>query len=47
MARIKDIIIPFTAWKNLVKEPVTIKEPLKREGAPRYRGFHSERLCIS
>jgi len=48
MARIKDIIIPFTAWKNLVKEPVTIKEPLKREGAPRYRGFHQNKVdeCI-
>jgi len=37
---IKDVLMPFTAWKNVVKEPVTIKEPLKREGAPRYRGFH-------
>lgn len=48
MARIKDIISPFTAWKNLVKEPVTIKEPLKREGAPRYRGFHQNKVdeCI-
>lgn len=48
MARIKDIISPFTAWKNLVKEPVTIKEPLKREAAPRYRGFHQNKVdeCI-
>jgi len=48
MARIKDIISPFTAWKNLVKEPVTIKEPLKREAAPRYRGFHQNKIdeCI-
>ena len=48
MARIKDILSPFTAWKNLVKEPVTIKEPLKREAAPRYRGFHQNKIdeCI-
>lgn len=48
MARIKDIISPFTAWKNVVKEPVTIKEPLKREAAPRYRGFHKNDVdtCI-
>jgi len=48
MARIKDIISPFTAWKNVVKEPVTIKEPLKREAAPRYRGFHKNDIdtCI-
>ncbi|MDI3527801.1 MAG: glutamate synthase small chain [Tenuifilum sp.] len=48
MARIKDIIVPFTAWKNLVKDPVTVKEPLKREAAPRYRGFHKNDVdtCI-
>ncbi|MBC7125176.1 MAG: FAD-dependent oxidoreductase [Bacteroidales bacterium] len=48
MARIKDIIAPFTAWKNLVKDPVTVKEPLKREAAPRYRGFHKNDVdeCI-
>lgn len=48
MARIKDILSPFTAWKNIVKEPVTIKEPLTREAAPRYRGFHKNDVdtCI-
>lgn len=48
MARIKDILSPFTAWKNVVKEPVTVKEPLKREAAPRYRGFHKNDIdtCI-
>lgn len=32
----------------MVKEPVTIKEPLKREAAPRYRGFHKNDIetCI-
>ena len=46
---IKDIISPFTAWKNLVVEPVTIKDPIKDKlGAPRYRGFHKNNLeaCI-
>lgn len=48
MARIKDILSPFTAWKNILKEPVTIKEPLEREAAPRYRGFHKNDVdtCI-
>ena len=48
MARIKDILSPITAWKHLVNEPVTIKEPLKREAAPRYRGFHQNKIdeCI-
>ncbi|MCK5808268.1 FAD-dependent oxidoreductase [bacterium] len=46
--KIKDVLQPFTAWKNLVKEPITIGEPHKREGAPRYRGFHQNSMdkCI-
>ena len=46
---IKDILIPFTAWKNVVKEPVTIKDPINdRPGAARYRGFHKNDIekCI-
>ena len=45
---LKDIISPFTAWKHVVKEPVTIKDPLSREGADRYRGFHKNEIndCI-
>ena len=49
MSSIKDILSPFTAWKNLFKEPVTIKDPLReRPGAPRYRGFHKNDVnaCI-
>jgi glutamate synthase (NADPH/NADH) small chain len=44
----KDVISPFIAWKNLVKEPVSIKKPLERQGAPRYRGFHQNDMdkCI-
>ncbi|MEA1911545.1 MAG: FAD-dependent oxidoreductase [Spirochaetota bacterium] len=37
---IKDVLMPFTAWKNLIVEPVTIKKPEEVQGAPRYRGFH-------
>ncbi len=37
---IKDVLMPFTAWKNLFVEPVTIKKPEEVKGAPRYRGFH-------
>ena len=40
--------MPFTAWSKVVKEPVTIKDPLNREAAPRYRGFHDNDVdeCI-
>jgi glutamate synthase (NADPH) small chain len=45
---IKDVLSPFLAWKNLFKEPVAIKKPLERKGAPRYRGFHQNDMekCI-
>ncbi len=45
---IKDILTPFTAWKKVFKEPVTIKDPINRPAAERYRGFHKNDLqtCI-
>lgn len=46
---IRDVLSPFTAWKNLFREPVTIKDPLNdRPGSARYRGFHQNDLekCI-
>lgn len=45
---LRDLFKPFTAWKNLLAEPVPIKKPLERQGAPRYRGFHKNDLekCI-
>jgi glutamate synthase (NADPH/NADH) small chain len=45
---VKDVLKPFTAWKNLLLEPVSIKKPLERQGAPRYRGFHKNDMekCI-
>ncbi len=49
MGSIKDILSPFTAWRNLAKEPVTVKDPLNdRPGAARYRGFHKNDIeaCI-
>ena len=36
----KDVLYPFTVWKNIVKEPVTMKDPHSNEGSERYRGFH-------
>ncbi len=44
---LKDTLIPFKAWGNLFKEPVTLKDPM-REGAERYRGFHKNDIakCI-
>jgi len=45
---IKDVLSPFTAWKNLFRDPVSIRDPLNRAAAPRYRGFHQNdiALCI-
>ncbi|MDY0142491.1 MAG: FAD-dependent oxidoreductase [Bacteroidales bacterium] len=48
MGKTNDILSPFTAWKHLIREPLTIKKPLEREGADRYRGFHKNEIdkCI-
>lgn len=48
MGTLKDIFSPFTVWKHALKEPVTIKDPLNRPGADRYRGFHQNAIdkCI-
>ncbi len=46
---IRDVLSPFTAWKNLFRDPVTIRDPLnERPGAARYRGFHQNDVdkCI-
>lgn len=44
---LKDTLLPFKAWGNLAKAPVTLKDPM-REGAERYRGFHQNDVdtCI-
>lgn len=42
----KDVLLPFTAWKYLVKEPVGIKYPDQVQGAPRYRGFHKNQVDV-
>jgi glutamate synthase (NADPH/NADH) small chain len=46
---IRNILSPFTAWKYLFRDPVTIHDPLTdRPGSPRYRGFHQNDMkkCI-
>lgn len=46
---LSDVLSPFSAWKNLFRDPVTIPDPLNdRPGAPRYRGFHQNDIekCI-
>jgi len=46
---VRDVIAPFTAWKNVFLDPVSIKDPInERPGAPRYRGFHQNDMdkCI-
>ena len=44
---VRDVLSPFTAWKHLFREPVTIRDPLtQRRGAPRYRGFHQNDLDL-
>ncbi len=47
--KLRDLIHPFSVWKNLAREPVTVRDPLhERPGAPRYRGFHVNDLeaCV-
>ena len=45
---LRDVLSPYTAWKHVFETPVTIKDPLTREAADRYRGFHQNDLtkCI-
>ena len=45
---VRDLLFPFTAWKNLFRDPVSIRDPLNRPAAPRYRGFHQNDVakCI-
>jgi glutamate synthase (NADPH/NADH) small chain len=45
---VQDILSPFSAWKNIFRDPVSIKDPLNRAAAPRYRGFHQNDMdkCI-
>lgn len=46
---VRDVLSPFTAWKNLFRDPVCIPDPLNdRPGAERYRGFHKNDMekCI-
>lgn len=46
---LSDVLSPFSVWKNIFRDPVTIPDPLKdRPGAPRYRGFHQNDVekCI-
>lgn len=49
MMKIKDILSPFSAWGNINRKPVTVKNPVTdRPGADRYRGFHKNDItkCI-
>ncbi len=46
---VRDVLSPFSAWKNLFRDPVCIADPLNdRPGAGRYRGFHKNDIeaCI-
>ncbi|PTQ69285.1 FAD-dependent oxidoreductase [Celeribacter persicus] len=45
---LRDVLSPFTAWKHVIDDPVTIKDPFNRPGADRYRGFHQNDMdkCI-
>ncbi len=45
---LKEIISPFYVWKRVFEKPSTIVDPLNREAAPRYRGFHKNDMnkCI-
>ncbi len=46
---VRDLLSPFTAWKHVLRDPVTINDPLtERPGSERYRGFHKNDMekCI-
>ncbi len=45
---VRDLLSPFTAWKHLFRDPVSIRDPLNRQAADRYRGFHQNDIekCI-
>lgn len=44
---VRDVLSPFTAWKNVFRDPVTIRDPFNdRPGSPRYRGFHQNDLAL-
>lgn len=46
---VRNLLSPFTAWKYIFRDPVTIRDPLtERPGAERYRGFHQNDIekCI-
>jgi len=44
---LKELLTPFTAWKNLTEDVVTVKDPLNdRPGAERYRGFHKNKVDV-
>jgi glutamate synthase (NADPH/NADH) small chain len=37
---VRDLLSPFSAWKNVFRDPVSIPDPLQRPASARYRGFH-------
>ena len=45
---VRDLLSPFVAWKNVFRDPVSIKDPFNRPGSARYRGFHQNAIdkCI-
>lgn len=45
---LRDVFSPYTAWKHVFDNPVTIRNPIGREAADRYRGFHQNDIatCI-
>jgi glutamate synthase (NADPH/NADH) small chain len=45
---VRDVLSPFTVWKNLFRDPVSIPDPFNREASERYRGFHQNDIekCI-
>ncbi len=45
---LREVLTPFTVWKRVFDDPVTIKNPIGRVAADSYRGFHQNDtdLCI-
>jgi glutamate synthase (NADPH/NADH) small chain len=45
---VRDLLSPFSAWKHVFRDPVSIEDPFNREASDRYRGFHQNDVekCI-
>ena len=45
---LRNALTPYSAWKHLLNQPVSLKDPINRPASDNYRGFHQNDLdkCI-